>query len=142
MRSGRRRSPPELDDPVFFLDRGLGVNFVANAIRERGYRARPMVEVYPDGTDRTVTDDDWIRMASESGWVALTKDYSIIRDHSDALEASTLRVFALNNANLTGPEMAERYMVNLNRIIQRATKPGPYVYVVTAARLEMRWPER
>lgn len=80
VRSGRRRSPPEVDDPVFF------------------------------------------------------------RDHADALEASTLRVFALNNANLTGPEMAERYVMNLNRIIQRATKPGPYVYVVTAARLEMRWP--
>ena len=36
--------------------------------------------------------------------------------------------------------MAERYRVNLNRITQRAAKPGPYVYVVTAAGLEQRWP--
>jgi hypothetical protein len=45
----------------------------------------------------------------------------------------------LNNANLTGEEMAERYLRHLNRIIHRAATPGPYVYVVTAAGLELRW---
>ena len=142
MQSGRRRSRPDLPDPVFFLDRGLGINLVASVIRERGYRVLPMVEVYPGGADQRVTDDEWIRRASDEGWIALTKDYSIIRDHAVALVASTLRVFALSNANLTGPAMAERYAVNLDRIVQRAAKPGPYVYVVTAAGLDRRWPER
>ena len=101
-----------------------------------------MVEVYPDGTDQRITDDEWIKRASDEGWIALTKDYSIIRDHEHALTASTLRIFTLNNANLTGRAMAERFGLNLNRIIQRAMRPGPYVYVVTASGLERRWPTR
>lgn len=139
MPSGRRITRPE-PSPVFFLDRGLGRHLVADAIRRRGYAALPMAEVYPDGTDERVSDDDWIRRADQEGWVALTKDYSIIRDHVDTLAATTLRVFSLNNANLTGPHMAERFDRHLNRILQRASKPGPYLYVVGAKGLELRWP--
>ena len=126
--------------PVFFLDRGLGVNYVARAIRHAGFVAIPMVEAYPHGADQFIGDDEWIQRASDEGWIALTKVVAITRAHSEALAASTLRVFALNNANLTGPEMAERYLANLNRMIQRAFKPGPYVFVVTATGLEHRWP--
>lgn len=100
----------------------------------------PMVEVYPGGTDQRVPDDDWIRLASDNGWVALTKDESIRHDHTDALEGSTLRAFALNNAQLTGDQMAARFDTHLNRILQMARKPGPYLYVVTAKGLELRWP--
>ena len=72
--------------------------------------------------------------------MALTKDSALVRDHAEALAASTLRVFALPNANLTGPEMARRYEANLHRIVQHARKPGPYVEVVHPDRLERRWP--
>ena len=140
MPSGRRRSQPEPPGPVFFLDRGLGVKYVAEVIRAAGFVALPMVEVYPGGADQTISDPEWIRRASDENWIALTKDYSIIRDHAAELEASTLRVFALNNANITGFEMADRYQRNIHRIIQHARKPGPYVYVVTATALELRWP--
>lgn len=49
-------------------------------------------------------------------------------------------MFALSNANITGPEMAERVSRNLNRIRQRAEKRGPYLYVIHQNRLEKRWP--
>ena len=139
MPSGRRQSPRSVSDPVFFLDRGLGVNFVAERLRGRGCRVLPMVDVYPGGADQRVSDDDWIARASDENWIALTKDYAIIRDHSVALAASTLRVFALNIAHLTGPQMADRYDVHLNRILLRSQQPGPYVYVVNATGLELRW---
>jgi hypothetical protein len=77
---------------------------------------------------------------SRRGWVALTKDTAIVRQHESALRDSTLRVFALSNANIGGPEMAQRYRTNLHRILQRARKPGPYVDVVHHDRLERRWP--
>ena len=140
MRSGRRRSRPDADTPVFFLDRGLGINFVATAIREAGYVALSMVEIYPRGRDQEIGDDEWIARASAEGWIALTKDASLARRHSAALERSTLRVFALSNATLTGPAMAQRYRQNLNRIVARAKRPGPYLYVVTSTGLEHRWP--
>jgi hypothetical protein len=140
MPSGRRRKQPERPKPTFFLDRGLGRVLVANAIRERGYEALPMADVYPHGEDQRVPDDVWILRAHDEGWVALTKDYAIIRDHVETLATTTLRVFSLNSANLTGPQMVDRFDQHLNRILQRASKPGPYIYVVTSNGLERRWP--
>ena len=136
-RSKRRPDPPA---PTFFLARGLGRYLVADAIRARGYTVLPMAEVYLDGEDERVPDADWIERADREGWVALTKDYAIIRDHIETLSRTSLRVFSLNNANLTGPQMAERFSLHLNRIVQRATKPGPYLYVIGAKGLERRWP--
>lgn len=139
MRSGGQRSRPDHPPPVFFLDRGLGIHFVADVIREAGFIAYPMAEVYPDGIDQTISDDAWIERASAEGWVALTKDYAIIRDHAHALTTSTLRVFALNNANLSGLEMAGRFSTHLNRIVQAARKPGPYVYALGVRGIDLRW---
>jgi len=99
-----------------------------------------MATVYPDGADQRIGDETWITLAGTEGWVALTKDYQIIRDHVDALSRTSLRVFSLNNANLTGPEMAGRFDTHLNRIVQQARKPGPYIYVVASQGLERRWP--
>lgn len=76
---------------------------------------------------------------SAAGWIALTKDSRLIRDHREVLERSALRVFALDSSNLTGVEMTDRYRGHLNRILQRASKPGPYVYVVHHNHLELRW---
>jgi hypothetical protein len=101
MPSGRRRRRPEPTPPVFFLDRGLGRYLVADAIRECGYEVWPMAEVYPNGLDERVPDDEWIVKAHDEGWVALTKDFALVRDHVDSLQRTTLRVFSLNNASLT-----------------------------------------
>lgn len=117
MPSGRRSKRPE-PRPVFFLDRGLGRRVVADTIRQRGYRVLPMADVYPGGDDERVPDDEWILRAADEGWIALTKDYSIVRDHIDTLARTSLRVFALSNANLTGPQMADRFDEHLNRIVQ------------------------
>lgn len=73
--------------------------------------------------------------------MALTKDAAIARDHADAPARSTLRVVALDNANVTGPEMAQRDRVNLARILRRSRTPGPYVYVISATNIERRWPK-
>lgn len=133
-----RRSRPERPPPIFFLDRGLGRHYVAEALR-RANNVQLMAEVYPDGLDQTIDDPTWIGRASAEGWMALTKDACLVCYHQDALRHSTLRVFALDNANLTGPDMAARFMTQLNRIVQRARKPGPYVYVVHRDRIELRW---
>ena len=114
---------------------------VAEAIRARGYEALPMADVYPDDTDQRTTDPEWIRRADREGWVALTKDPSIVRDHRDVLAETTLRVFAFNNASLTGREMADRLGYNFNRILQRAKKPGPYVWIIKPNGLQRRWPK-
>jgi hypothetical protein len=140
MPSARRGSPPDAPRLTFFVDRGLGKLHVPPVFREAGFDVVLMTELYPDGVDQGVHDDRWIMDVSDRGWVALTKDVRIFRDHAAALRASTLRAFALDNANITGIVMAERFRCNLHRIVQRARKAGPYVDVVHRDRLERRWP--
>ena len=141
MPSGRTRPQPEPDLPlVFFLDRGLGRHLVAGALRAAGQTMLTMAEVYPGGDDERIPDDEWIVRAAQEDWVVLTKDYNIIRDHSEVLARTDLRVFAFNSARLTGDAMAKRVLAQLNRILQRARKRGPYVDAITADGLERRWP--
>lgn len=72
----------------------------------------------------------------------MTKDERIVRnaDEQEALVNSHLRVFAIANQHLTGPEMAEYLTTNINRIVQRSRKRGPFVEVVYRDRVERRWP--
>ncbi len=98
-----------------------------------------MADLYPDGLDQRISDDQWIADVSAIGHVALTKDTNLIRNHRPALERSTLRLFAIDTAKLTGPEMAERIDCHLDRILLRARKPGPYAYVIHKKDLELRW---
>ncbi|MCY4257040.1 MAG: hypothetical protein OXE04_01935 [bacterium] len=139
MPSGRRKKQPNKPPPVFFLDRSLGRHLIAKAILAKGYKVLTMTEVYPNGTDQRVADPDWMLKADQEDWITLTKDYSVIRDHRNVLATTTLRVFAYNNANITGPKMVERLETNFNRILQKANKPGPYVYVIGRDNLELRW---
>lgn len=141
MLSGRRRKRPEPTKPIFFIDRAVGRYVVAEAIRSRGFDALPMADVYPGHADQDVKDPVWILRADREGWIAITKDCSII-DHEDALLETTLRVFAFSNANLTGVEMQDRILNHLNRILQRAAKPGPYIDKITRKGLDRYWDPR
>lgn len=99
MRSSRRRRDPA--QLTFFIDRGLGKHHVPSVFEAAGLSVVRMADAFPaDG--QFVGDDDWIQRASDEGWVALTKDTAIVRDHTDVLARSTVRVFALPSANLTG----------------------------------------
>ena len=135
---------PPAPPPEFFVDRSLGRRIVADAIRALGYVVHVMADVYPDREDQGVPDTKWIADADERGWVVFTKDERITRDPEEqaALAASHLRVFALSSQRITGPAMAERYVTNINRIVQRARKPGPFVDIVHPDRVERRWPKR
>lgn len=140
MPSSRRRSPRDHSSLTFFVDRGLGRRLVPDVFRSAGFEVVLMADLYPGGTDQDVPDDQWIADVSTRGWVALTKDANLVRHHRPALEASTVRVFALDNANVSGEEMARRFEANLHRIVQRARKPGPFVDIVHKDRVERRWP--
>jgi hypothetical protein len=128
--------------PEFFIDRSLGRVVVADAIRAIGHVVHTMAEVYPSGRDEKVKDVEWIRDVDRAGWVVLTKDECITRypEEQEALVRSTLRVFAIGNQHLTGPQMAAYYVANINRIIQRSRKRGPFVEIVYPGSVERRWP--
>jgi hypothetical protein len=133
---------PPAPPPEFFIDRSLGRYIVAEAIRALGYVVHSMADVYPKDEDLHVRDTRWIADADANSWVVLTKDERITR-HADeqlALIEGHLRVFAIGNQHLTGPVMATYYVTNINRVVQRARKPGPFVDIVHPDRVERRWP--
>lgn len=140
MQSGPKPAQPEQRPPVFFLDRSLGRRLVAEAIAARGFAALPMAEVYPNGQDQRIPDPQWMMHADREGWTAITKDRALIRDHADTLAETTLRLFLIPNANLSGSAMVERLMANWDAITRRARSPGPFAYSVLPGGLVRRWP--
>jgi hypothetical protein len=134
----RRRPPP----PEFFVDRSLGRYAVPEAVRALGYAVHTLASVYGEQQGQTVEDVTWLREAGRHDWVVLLKDDRVRRRPAerDALVEARLRVFCLTNAGLRAEEQALRFTTNINRIVQRAAKPGPFVYGVYEDGLRRLWP--
>lgn len=100
-----------------------------------------MAEFYPE-TEELVEDQTWIREVTSNELVILMKDDQIRRKprEQQAILESGARAFVVTNANLTGDQVAALFVENRYRIIQRARKPGPYIYGVYPGRLEKLYP--
>jgi hypothetical protein len=136
-RRGRQAEPP----PEFFLDRSLGRHVVADALRAEGLAVQTLAERYPE-TEELVEDEVWIPEVTAAGLVILMKDDRIRRKprEQQAILESGARAFVVTNANLTGEHLAEVFVENRHRIIQRSRHPGPYIYGVYPGRLEKLFP--
>ncbi len=51
-----------------------------------------------------------------------------------------MRAFCLTNANLRGVEQVQRVLTSLDRILDAAQAPRPYVYGIYADGLRRLWP--
>jgi hypothetical protein len=117
----------------FFLDRGLGSLVVPRALRAAGWVLETMDERYGADRSQEIQDTQWIEEATLRGDVLLCKDLAIARN---ALEAQVIymsgaRAFALSNAALAGPTMAQWYLDNEEKIMTTARRAeGPYVMAV------------
>jgi len=136
-RRGRRPPPP----PEFFIDRSLGRRIVPEAIEAAGYVVHTLASVYGEREGQRVEDERWLRDAGAADWVVLLKDDRIRRRPAEleALVDARVRAFCLTNAQLRGDEQAVRFTSNINRIVQRARQPGPYVYGVYEFGLRPLW---
>ena len=125
-----------------FLDRSLGRHVVAEALRAEGLVVQTLAERYPE-TEEFVEDETWIREVTADRLVILMKDDRIRRKlcEQQAILESGSRAFVVTNASLTGEQLAELFVENRNRIIQRSRHPGPYIYGVDPGRLEKLFPE-
>lgn len=112
--------------PVFFVDRSLGKNIIAQALREAGCA----VEVHDGHFAQDAPDEEWLQRVGMNGWVVLTKDKNIRFHELEklALLASKVRAFVLTAHDVTGPEMAEIFVGALPRILKVLRKhPGPFL---------------
>lgn len=114
--------------PTFFVESGLGAYRVPGALETAG----ESVERHRDHLPPDAPDADWIRLAAQQNWIALTKDRFHMakgdRLEREAIHSSGLRVFALRSANLTGDQMAHAFIRALPRIKAMAgSRRGPFV---------------
>jgi hypothetical protein len=133
----RRGQPPE-----FFIDRSLGRRHLAAALRELGLTVHTMASVYGEEAAQHITDEHWLRDIGAKGWIVLMKDDAIRRRPAelDTLVDAGVRAFCLTNAQLRAAEQTERFVSNRHRIVQRARKPGPYIYGVYERGIRKLWP--
>jgi hypothetical protein len=136
----RSRTQPE--PPEFFVDRSLGRHLLPDAFRQAGFATHTLASVYGEERAQEVSDEEWIALAGEREWVVFTKDDAIRRREAElaAVEAHAVKMFCLTNAGLRGEEQRERFLTNINRIVQRSRKPGPWICGVYEGRVAQIWP--
>lgn len=124
--------------PDLFLDRSLGRIKVPQRLRAPGLHLVTLSEQYGIPADEGVADDEWLELAGSRGWVVFMKDTRIRynRAEREAVKAHGVRCFCLANQNLTGDEMADRFLSNLDAIVRACGELGPFIYAVHRTRIE------
>jgi hypothetical protein len=139
--SRRKQLKPDPPPPVFFCDRSLGRYGVPDAVRSRGYETHTLWSVYGDDLEEQVPDEVWIEDNAKLGRILLAKDdIRYTPPAKEAMIAAKARVFFLSRQDLKGPVQIAWFMTNLDRIIQRARRPGPYAYAVYEDTIIKRFP--
>lgn len=95
-------------------------------------------EHYGIPADEAVADEEWLEMVGTSGWAVLMKDARIRynRAEREAVKRHGVRCFCLTRQDLTGPDMAARFIANLEAITRACADPGPFIYAVHKDRIE------
>lgn len=133
----RNREPPK---PELFIDRDLGRYKVPQRLRDLGYTVHPMFEVYPK-TEQSEQDPDWIREQTEAGRVLICRDQLRHPGEKEAVLEHGARMFRVARSAKNGVEQGDYLSNNINRIVQRARKPGPYIYRVDRNGIEKVFPK-
>jgi hypothetical protein len=79
-----------------------------------------MDERYGAGQSQSIRDAQWIEEATPAGDVLLCKDLAIAQNplEAQAVYMTSARAFALSNAQVTGPAMAQWYLDNEAKIVK------------------------
>ena len=104
------------NEPVLFLDRNLGKYVVPDALRSEGISC----EVHDDHLPIDAPDEDWIALAGQKGWIAITKDKNIRHRHAQlaSIRKYATRTVVIRVKIATGELIAQVLIKNRNRIFQ------------------------
>jgi hypothetical protein len=116
--------PPHDAHPVFFLDRCLGRNVIADALLAQGFR----IERHDDHFPQDQSDDEWLPKVGAKGWIVLTRDKNFDKNRLElrALYNSGTASFVLTGAQMTGQQMAATFlsaMPTMLRFLKKFHRP-------------------
>ena len=109
---------------VFFIDRSLGKNVVAAALRAAG----ATVEVHDDHFVQDALDQVWLSDVGRRGWVVLTKDERIRYRSAETTAAANAGValFIFVGKGVRGEGIAEAFVKALpamHSLLTRSSRP-------------------
>ena len=121
--------PPE--PFILFIDRSLGRQIIASALRGAGYT----VEVHDDHFPPDAADHVWLSEVSRNGWIVLTKDKRIRYRAPElaAVSVTKARVFTLTAGSIQAQEMANIFILAMPKIQAFVVSKRP-PYIVTISR--------
>lgn len=126
---------------VFFIDRALGTQDVAEVLRKAGAR----VEVHHDHFTPNEEDAVWLSEVAQRGWIILTKDQKIAYRTVEqvAIAQTNARVFTFSSGITSGRAMAEAFEKALTKM-ERFAKghPSPFIAKVYKSGRVAAWINR
>lgn len=130
--------PPPARLPDLFVDRSLGRIVVPRLLREARLALTTLAERYGIPTDETISDEQWLADAGRLQEVVFLKDGRVRYNVAEkaAIKRHHVRCFCLSRQDLLGPEMAARFLRNLDRIIIASQEAGPFLYAVHENRIQ------
>lgn len=133
MPSTRRSKKRPEERPTFLVDRTFG-HAVAETLRDLGYTTYTLADVYGSQGAERVKDPRWIRRSANEGWIGVTRDD--LRPWRGVIVEARARIFRIGRAAKNTDLQTRWIMININRMVQRARKQGPWMYVVREKTLE------
>jgi hypothetical protein len=129
-----------LEQPEFFLDRGLGRG-VAEGLSGLGWLVHRAAEHFPDDAQQT-PDEAWLAYGLDRGWSPLCKDGRIKGRQSERapIESHRAVLFYLDNQQLMVAEMVRRFHHAQRAIYRAVARGGPRAYAVGARGIRPTWP--
>ena len=122
--------PPAEARCTFFVDRSLGGNVVADALK----RAGEMVVVHDDVFEPNAADTTWLAEAGKRDWIVLTKDARIRTNELErtALLQARVAAFMLGRGDRRAVDMAAAFLKAMPQMKKALRKWGrPLIGVVT-----------
>lgn len=121
----------------FFIDRCLGSKRIVTALKSSGIA----VEIHDDHFAKDAQDVDWLPEVGKRGWVILTKDARIGKNHLERMAVTNagISMFTLASQNLSGQEMADIFLKSITKMQEFVRQhPAPFIAkVYRNGRVEM-----
>lgn len=92
--------------------------------------------MHDDHFPQNAADEDWLPLVGARGWIVLSKDKRLrkVPLQREALVSAGVRAFVMTAGNLTGSEMANAFLLNMQQIVLKATThPAPFVAGVSTS---------
>lgn len=126
----------------FLADRDIGRR-VVTALRGAGETVHTLADVYGEKESQLTADVDWLKLAGQRRWPALTKNKNIRYDSEERETVGRYDVwlFALANGNLGFAEMAGAFLTAMPAIYVACREhSGGAIWIIQRdGRMALQW---